>query len=79
MLNAGAAPRAFLEVLLSLLLGCWGPNKGRAGSQPDHAFPETDGYDRSPKDTKAAAFEFTRTVAEAAGQARTRQQDGSGP
>jgi hypothetical protein len=34
-----------------------------SGSQPDYAFPETDGYDRSPKDTKAASFEFRRAVA----------------
>jgi hypothetical protein len=32
-----------------------------AGSQPDHAFPETGGYRRSQKDTKAHPIEFRRT------------------
>src|SRR3989442_3913217 len=32
-----------------------------AGSQPDHAIPETDGYERSHEDTKAAPFQVKRT------------------
>jgi hypothetical protein len=51
----------------------------RAGSQPGHTFPETGGHGRSPKDTKAAGFEFRSAVAEPGGHARTRHQDGSGP
>jgi hypothetical protein len=34
-----------------------------AGSQPDRAFPETDGYSRSPKDTQARSSEFRRAIA----------------
>src|SRR6266852_516414 len=41
-------------------VGCsaLGADLAFAGSQPDHAFPETDGSGRSQKDTKAPPFEF---------------------
>jgi hypothetical protein len=47
-----------------------------AGSQPDHAFPETGGYVRSQEDTRAAAIEFRRTVKESAGHVRIRRRHG---
>ena len=56
-----------------------GAELGYAGSQPDHAFPEPDGYSKSPKDTEAASFEFRRAVVEPAGHGRKRHLDGSGP
>jgi len=34
-------------------------------------FPETDSYERSPRDVEAASFEFRRAVAEPAGHAGT--------
>ena len=50
-----------------------------AGSQPDHAFSETDGFERSQKDTKAPPFEFRRPHEEPPGHSRTCHRDGSGP
>jgi hypothetical protein len=50
-----------------------------AGSQLDHAFPETGGSERSREGTRTAPFEFTRALAEPAGHLRTPHQDGSGP
>ena len=50
-----------------------------AGAQPGHTFPEQGGAWRTPKDTGAAAFEFSRTLAEPSGPSRTRHRDGSGP
>jgi hypothetical protein len=44
-----------------------GPTLTFAGSQPDHAFPETGGYERSLKDTKAQPLEFGRTQEALAG------------
>ena len=38
-----------------------------AGSQLDHAFPETDGSERSQKDTKAPPFELRRPQEEPPG------------
>ena len=68
-----------IDPLTGILLDCLGPNVASAGSQPDHAFPETGGYERSQKDTKAQALEFERTMEGLAGHARTCDQDGSGP
>jgi hypothetical protein len=51
----------------------------RAGSRPDHAFPETDGSERKREETRTAPFEFTRALEEPAGHLRTPHQDGSGP
>ena len=50
-----------------------------AGSQLDHAFPETDGSERSQKDTKAIPFEFWRPPEKPPGHSRTRRRHGSGP
>jgi hypothetical protein len=50
-----------------------------AGSQPDHAFPETGGYERTQKDTQAQKFEFRRTPEDTAGHTRTHRCGGSGP
>jgi hypothetical protein len=50
-----------------------------AGSQLDHAFPETDGSERSQKDTKATLFEFGRPPEKPPGHSRTRRRHGSGP
>ncbi len=55
----------------SQIISIWFDSSGSAGSQPDHAFPETDGYSRTPKDRKAAGFEFRRTVVDPGGHART--------
>jgi len=49
------------------------------GEMPYHAFPAPDGTRRSREDTKEAAFEIRRAIAEPAGHARTCNQDGSGP
>ena len=38
---------------------------------PGHTFPEQGGAWRTPKDTKAAAFEFSRTLAEPSEPSRT--------
>ena len=50
-----------------------------AGSQPDHAFPETDRYERTQEDTTPAGIEFRGTRKEPAGHGRTRIEHGSGP
>jgi hypothetical protein len=50
-----------------------------AVSQPYHAFPETDGSERSQKDTKATPFEFRRPPESPLGHSRTRRRHGSGP
>jgi hypothetical protein len=50
-----------------------------AGSQLDHAFPETDGSERSQKDTKPTPFEFRRPPEKPPGHPRTRRRHGSGP
>ena len=57
-----------------------------AGSQPDHAFPETDGSERSTKDTKATPSEFRRpaekrrdTQGHGADTVRDREAPGSNP
>jgi hypothetical protein len=50
-----------------------------AVSRPYHAFPEPAGTRRSPEDSKAAAFEIRRALAEPPGHPRTRNPDGSGP
>jgi hypothetical protein len=65
------------------------PNQGRdqfvglvrtfAGSQPDHAFPETGGHERSQEDTSPTKTEFGRTQEDTRGYARTRCDRGSGP
>ena len=49
------------------------------GLSPGHTFPEPDGHRRSPKDTKAASFEFRRRLWEPEGHLRTRHRYGSGP
>jgi hypothetical protein len=45
-----------------------------AGSQPGHTFPEPDVHGRSPKDTKAAPFEFRRRLWEPEGHLTTRNE-----
>ncbi len=50
-----------------------------AGSQLDHAFPETDGSERSQKDTAPTRFEFRRPPQRPPGHSRTRRRHGSGP
>src|SRR2546428_4813796 len=47
--------------LLDLLGGRLDQVRIKAGSQPDHAFPETDGYARAQEDTSRAAMKFRRT------------------
>jgi hypothetical protein len=47
----------------------FGADLAFAGSQLDHAFPETDGSERSQKNTKALPVEFRRPLA-----GRTRNQ-----
>ena len=57
-----------------------------AGSQLDHAFPETDGSERSQKGTKPTPFEFRRpqrsrqdTRGHGADTVRDREAPGSNP
>ena len=49
------------------MLGFKGLIWTRAGSQPDHAFLAPDGSSGSREDSRAAAFEFTRPLAEPGG------------
>jgi hypothetical protein len=53
------------------MVGCQRMPGVVAGSQPGHTFPEPDGHNGSPKDTKAAPFEFRRPLWEPEGQLRT--------
>src|SRR5882762_2703484 len=64
----------------------WGLIWRPAGSQLDHAFPETDGSERSQTDTKASPFEFRRppesrqdTRGHGADTVRDREAEGSNP
>src|ERR1700694_2092598 len=57
----------------------FGADLALAGSQLDHAFPETDGSERSQEDTKAPPFEFRRPHEEPPGHSRTSHGGGSGP
>jgi len=50
-----------------------------AGSKPEHAFPETGGFQRTEEDTKPAATEFMRIREELGGHARIRFRQGSRP
>jgi hypothetical protein len=58
---------------------CFGADLAFAGSRPYHALPETDGSERSPKDTKATPFESRRALEKPPGHPRTRRRHGSGP
>src|SRR5262249_46938928 len=40
-------------------------HESHAGSQPDHAFPEIEGYVRLHEDTRARVIEFRRTLSRA--------------
>jgi hypothetical protein len=62
-----------------LRAGLWGADLAFSGSQLDHAFPETDGPERSQKDTKAQPFQFRQPQEEPPGHSRTCHGDGSGP
>jgi hypothetical protein len=77
--------RLHIDEGVGYVLG-FGADLAFAGSQLDHAFPETDGSERSQKDTKAPLFEFRRpkrsrqdTPGHATETVRDREAPGSNP